>query len=254
MSHQLHCPECTTVVPPANINIQQTIAVCPNCGAVFNFADKVNSTQKIKRRKAKQPDYITKTETDSSVSLQMPLLTTSGYKWGSGIGAVAMFLFWLFVMGATLSDGDTAAAIVFSTLFLPFAVMLLTSFFVRQNITADTEKLEHSYHLGNVPIYKRAITAADVSDVTVEEMTGTRESVAQARYNVFADKYDGRQEMLINNFPEESAFYAQQVLSNYFTSEDDTLDTNRLADNVIDEQDEDLLQDDESLNSTTMQS
>ncbi|MEO1647078.1 MAG: hypothetical protein AAFR67_17965, partial [Chloroflexota bacterium] len=185
MSYQLHCPNCATAIPSASINIQQTIAVCPNCDAVFNFADKVSSTQKIKRRKAKQPDYITKTETDSRVSLKMPLLTSNSYKWGIGIGGVMTALLYIFMMGATISEGDTAATVIFSAMFLPIIIGFLGSFFVQQTIAIDTETLEHNYHVGMLPIYNRTLPVEDISDVVLEESTTTRETVAQARYNIF---------------------------------------------------------------------
>ncbi|MEL6404451.1 MAG: hypothetical protein AAFR81_08815 [Chloroflexota bacterium] len=68
----------------------------------------------------------------------------------------------------------------------------------------------------------------------------TRETVAQARYNIFTDKLDGRQEMFIKNFPEEPALYTQQVLSNYFSADEPAIGASRLADNAPDTQIDDI--------------
>jgi DNA-directed RNA polymerase subunit M/transcription elongation factor TFIIS len=58
---RVNCPSCQTVIPAEHINIQQTLAVCPNCHQVFDFKEQVHSTaedEKAKRRKVKQPQDI----------------------------------------------------------------------------------------------------------------------------------------------------------------------------------------------------
>ncbi|MEM9954320.1 MAG: hypothetical protein AAF846_22105 [Chloroflexota bacterium] len=222
MSYQLHCPNCSTAIPPENINVQKTIAACANCGAVFNFSDKVGTTQKIKRRKSKKPDNITQTETANSLKLEMPLLQTMSYKIGTGMGAIAALGFYLFILANVLPDNDPSdivPMIVVGAMIIPFALSLLASFFATQSIEASAEELKHEVRLG-VPLYQRKMSADDIVDVSTEEMTSTRESIAEARYNIYAEKYDNRQDMFMQNLPEEMAIYAQQTLSGYFNTDD----------------------------------
>ena len=236
MSYKLHCPDCRSVIPPENINVQQTIAACPNCAAVFNFANKIPTGEKLKRRKSKKPDNLTQIETETSLKLEIPYLQTMSYKVGAGAAALFSIGFYSLIMFKALADGDPeiVAGIVLSALVLPFIIAFIGSFFAKQTIEVDSEELKHEIRLG-VPVYQRKMSVDDVVDVSIEEMVATRESTAEARYNLYADKYDGRQDMFIQNLPEEMAFYAQQALSSYFTA--DTADdvSLRLQDDVRDE-------------------
>jgi len=129
MSYQLHCPNCSTAIPPENINVQQTIAACPNCAAVFNFANKIPTGKKIKRRKGKKPDNVTQTETENSLILETPYLQTPGYKIWTGIGAVVMIGLYGLMLVGTLSDGEIVPAVLFTVMFLPIILWLVTTLF-----------------------------------------------------------------------------------------------------------------------------
>lgn len=64
---QIHCPNCHTPVSAAQINIQDKLAVCPHCNAVFSFEKDLR--RKAKERKVKQPKYLSVTETDDSLDI-----------------------------------------------------------------------------------------------------------------------------------------------------------------------------------------
>ena len=233
MSYQIQCPTCDTVIPPDKINIQKMIAVCPNCGSVFNFTDKVNNVNKVKRRKIRKPDYITQTDTDDSVTLEMPYLHTMPYKLLSTLGGFGMVAVYAFIMREIISDGDGIMVMVFfSLIILPIILGFFGSLFAKQIIEANTEHLKHEIRLG-IPVYQRKMNIDDVVDVSAEETAATRESIAEARYNLFADKYDKRQDMFIQTLPEDTALYSQQVLSSYFNA--NTADADRLR--LVDEDD-----------------
>lgn len=221
MSYQLHCPNCSTMIPPENINVQKVIAVCPNCAAVFNFADTVASGQKIKRRKSKKPDHITHTETDDSLVLEMPFLQTIHNKIGVGVLGVVIIGLYAMILIGILTDPqlEIAPLVILSLIFLPIVIGAFGSLFARQTVEVNTEELKHEVRLG-MPVYHRKMPIEDIVDVTAEEMSATRESIAEARYNLYAEKYDGRQDMFIQNLPEEMATYTQQALSNYLATDD----------------------------------
>lgn len=234
MSYKLHCPDCRSVIPPENINVQQTIAACPNCAAVFNFANKIPTGEKIKRRKSKKPDNLIQSETEHGLKLETPYLQTPGYKLWTGVGTLVMMGLYGLILVGTLSDGELVPAALFTVMFLPIILWMIGVLFAKQTIEVDSEELKHEIRWG-VPVYQRKMALDDVVDIGVAETTLTRESTAEARYNLYADKYDGREDMFIQNLPEEMAIYAQQTLSNYITG--DTADdvSHRLQDEVVDD-------------------
>lgn len=240
MSYQIQCPTCDTVIPPDKINIQLMTAVCPNCGSVFNFTDKVNSLNKVKRRKIRKPEYITQTDTDDSVRLEMPYLHTVPYKLLSVVFGLGVAIFYALIMREIIADNDgLGIMILFSLVMLPLILGLVGSLFAKQVVEANSEQLKHEIRLG-IPFYQRLIDIDDVVDVSTEETAATRESTAEARYNLFADKYDNRQDMFIQTLPEETALYTQQILSSYFNAHSEDSDRLRLVDDEISITEDDL--------------
>jgi hypothetical protein len=76
----LTCSNCGAPIPAENINIQKTLAVCPECATVFDFSTAISpvaappTPSKRKRRKIKQPEYITIQPAAQGLDLV--------YKWG----------------------------------------------------------------------------------------------------------------------------------------------------------------------------
>ncbi|MBI5959670.1 MAG: hypothetical protein HY866_13090, partial [Chloroflexi bacterium] len=68
---QIHCENCGTIVPAANINIQEKLAVCPQCGSVFSFA--AHLTRKAPLRKLKRPSKIAVIEEENTLEI--------GFRW-----------------------------------------------------------------------------------------------------------------------------------------------------------------------------
>ncbi|GAB5494761.1 MAG: hypothetical protein Phog2KO_49760 [Phototrophicaceae bacterium] len=235
MSYKLHCLECSTAIPPENINVQQTIAACPSCGAVFNFADKIPTGQKIKRRKSKKPDNMTQIETEHSLRLVTDYLQTTGYKLWTGVGILVMASLYGLILAGTLSDSEFGPAALFTLMFLPMILWLIGMIFAKQTVEVNSDELKHEIRLANVPFYQRKIAMDDVVDIELAETAITAASTAEARYNIYAEKYDGRQDMFIQNLPEEMATYTQQTLSSYVKADSANDVSLRLQDDVIDD-------------------
>lgn len=234
MSYKLHCPTCSSVIPPDKINIQETIAVCANCGSVFNFADKVvnTNTNKVKRRKIRKPDIITQMDMEDRVTLEMPYIHTLPYKALSVVMGLGLVVLYAFIMREVIVDNDGIGVLVlFSLMLLPMIAGFFGSLFTRQIIEANPEHIKHILKLG-IPIYERKMAVDSMIDVSLEETEATRASTAEARYNLFADRYDHRQDMFIQNMPEETALYTHQVLSGYLKPDELTDEQSRLADDL----------------------
>lgn len=224
MSYRLNCPVCTTLIPPENINIQEMMALCPKCGAVFNVRDNSVSTpsredvapvEKMKRRKSKQPHYITHRETTDGLLMEMPTLFTQRERRNSFI------LGFIFLAGYVLSLAalGTGAeilwwALLLGIILLPLIGLFFSSLVAKQYVEIDAEHLKH-FIRWPIP-HNRIIDVADIVGVSIEEATVTRESTLKSRYIIYADRYDGRQELFMSGLLEAPAFYIYQVLSEYF--------------------------------------
>lgn len=234
MSHALHCPSCSAAIPPERIDVQQMVATCPNCGAVFNFADTVASARKSKRRKTKQPDYITHSADQHGVRLSLPLLTTRQNRIGYLALSSFILLIWLVAVSAIASDSADPAGLLFVTvLFVPMIAAFLLSYFVRQTITVKPDKLSHVLQLAGVPLYQRRLADGIYVDAHLEETSATRESTLPSRYNLFAQRADGQHDIFLQHLPEEMALYVQQALSDHLRAEDTA--AIRLRDAIVDE-------------------
>ena len=178
---------------------------------------------------------MTQTETDNSLILETPYLQTTGYKLWTGVGTVVTAGLYGLILVGTLSDGDIGPAVLFTLMFVPIILWLIGTLFATQTVEISNEDLKHEIHLANVPFYQRKMSMDDVVDIELAETAETSASTAEARYNIYAEKYDGRQDMFIQNLPEEMAIYTQQTLSSYVradTADDSAL---RLQDDVIDD-------------------
>lgn len=178
---------------------------------------------------------MTQTETETSLILETPYLQTAGYKMWTGAGTVGMAGFYGLILLGTLSDGDVGPAILFTLIFVPMILWLIGTLFATQTVEVSSDDLKHEIRLGDVPFYQRKMSLDDVVDIELAETAETSASTAEARYNIYAEKYDGRQDMFIQNLPNEMAIYTQQTLSSFITA--DTADdvSVRLQDNMRDD-------------------
>src|SRR5258708_21842025 len=71
---QVHCPNCNALIPAPNMNIAQTIATCPQCNEVFNFASMVPvSKAKSRDKGAAPPKRLMVSETLDQFTVEYPI-------------------------------------------------------------------------------------------------------------------------------------------------------------------------------------
>jgi hypothetical protein len=104
---RVNCPTCQTAIPAEQINIQQTLAVCPNCHQVFDFKDQLVGAasaedEKAKRRKVKQPEDILMENTAEGLDITYRWTMTSDDPRNKffAIGAVLLGIGLFMVFGA----------------------------------------------------------------------------------------------------------------------------------------------------------
>ena len=123
MTHmKLECPNCGASVPATNINVQETIAVCPACDTVFNFSGgdvNVGSSamqatkpkNKFKYDEVRMPNSFDVQETDQKLTIS--------YSWFS---CIAPFLtFFALVWNGIIFGIFFPAISGFNNLGFPFA-------------------------------------------------------------------------------------------------------------------------------------
>lgn len=226
---QLQCPVCATPVPAENVNIQQMVAVCPACDTVFRFGER--GSTKIKRRKFKQPDGFTVTETPDGVSLSFPQRVSADDRKGLFIGmAVGSFTGFL---GTLMLTED--APVFFALLMLTISLVMYTTAFAmlvnRRHVTVDEDTI--STRQGPVPVpipgeewafAEKSLLRQDVVRVFCEQTEESRQSGQLNRYyHVCLGLPDGERVFLVKSLPQAHAFFTAQVLEETLFEKTDTV-------------------------------
>lgn len=213
---QLTCPNCQTTIPAENINIQKTLALCPNCGVVFNFgeANQPTTTPKIKRRKAKKPESITVTESSGQLDIAYASLGTRSNKIGLGFLMLIVFLVWLILSVLMISEAEYMPALIFSLIFGAAEIVTWLLFLNRTHIILDETDLKsvtRPLSSGNI-----SLNRDDIVDVTYEPTTSMFESATtSSTFSVMAVRYDGQKRLLQSGLQEEYAAYISQELARH---------------------------------------
>ena len=215
---QLSCPQCSAQIPAENINIQQMVAVCPNCDTVFEFNSPRSSKSKI--RKVKQPHNLAMQENDT---LRMRFRTNfrldrnQAFLTSGGLALVFTFVTAI-ISEDMIADGNFTPVIP-----LPFLLVALAMFywmaltvFNHTEIEMDDEAITvarkplpnflnpnpHVVNLNGV----EAIRVAE-TDASVKEQYDT------PRFRIWAEMTDGRQKTIVTDLIEDYAFYVAQHLN-----------------------------------------
>lgn len=240
-TQQLQCPVCATPIPADHVNIQEMVAVCPVCDAVFRFGE--SSRTKIKRRKFKQPAGMTVEETPDGLILSFPQRVTADDRKGLAIslavGSMTGFL--------SLVMFTEDAPVFFALLMLTIAVVLYTTAVAvlanRRTVTLDAEAI--STRQGPVPIplpgedwmfAEKTLLRQEVARVFCEQTEESRKSGQLTRYyHVCLGLPDGERVFLLKSLPQAHAFYTAQVLEEALFSEEEPIAaTARLVDDAGD--------------------
>ncbi|MCB9460926.1 MAG: hypothetical protein H6670_14835 [Anaerolineaceae bacterium] len=210
---QLTCPNCQTPIPPENVNIQKTLALCPECGSVFNFSEDQQSSIKVKRRKAKKPSYLTIHDNDDNgLHLSYPMLVGRTNKIVLGVLLSVLVAFMVLVGNELLADGKILPVILLGLIFGGMGAALASSFLMRSHLQlADDGFSAYSWP---IPMNKVDLYNEEIIEFTYEEMTATLESAhTSARFNVYALLAGDRKRLITGSISEENlaAYIAQEL-------------------------------------------
>jgi len=214
----IHCPNCDTPIPASGINIQDKLAVCPQCSSVFSFADL--PLPRRKERKVKAPEGITVAENSDTLEIQFPWLRMAG-AWGKiitvifglclifpGVAAVA-------AINAAHDPVQALVGVALGGVFLFFCYLFLMMLLDRQHITVGEDEIRVDYR--PLPVWRSVqVTRGEVERVACA--TSRRSDHGEMYYGVQAVCRDGH-EVLLTTLRREWALYIAQTLDAYLHPE-----------------------------------
>lgn len=213
---QIRCPKCDTPIPAQGINIHDQLAVCPQCSAVFSFAD--HFTRKAKTRKVKQPEILTVTEENNALDMQ--------FRWIRMMGTldyvtVAIFAVSFIIPGIAAvvllgTASNLFQALLGSLFFVPalaFFYMFLMTVMDRLHIRLDDDALSAKYE--PLPIWRNTrIGRGEVERVYCFAPPQLGGKTSRGYYNVQVVYRDGS-EITLATLRREMAMYVSQMLEAY---------------------------------------
>jgi hypothetical protein len=212
---QIHCENCNTAIPGPNINIQDKLAVCPQCGSVFSFADHLTR----KPRKSKPPRNIMIQEQDTQLEIRfrwMQVLKPEEHWFTllclAGIGVLGGLAAAMFDGMDTVLEGVLGIGFVLAAMAALYMVLVILLNQVR--VTID-EQMIHAQHkplpFGNKNVQRRDVVGVTCAVASYNRDNPNSETVD---YNVQLVRHDGSHVTLVN-VRRDVAFYITQVIENY---------------------------------------
>ncbi|MGB1287257.1 MAG: hypothetical protein ACPG7F_12030 [Aggregatilineales bacterium] len=210
---KLTCPECATAVPAEHINIQDHVAVCPNCNTVFRFE---LPEEKMKRRKVKQPQQM---ELRDGNILQMAFRTNFRLDQNENfIGAsivAGMFTLLTGIMGFEYLVEGSVPFIV-PLIFLSFVLGGLYAMALIAYNKTHIEMSDDMIRVTRQPVPGSQVHTVDLHGIVAIKTEETRISKKEAydtpRYEVWAETTDGRKRQIVTDLTEEYAYFVTQQL------------------------------------------
>lgn len=231
---QLNCPNCAEAVPAEYVNIQELIAICPNCDAVFRVEAPAN---KVKRRKVKQPEHLTVHDTDH---LHLSYKNNFGQRWHINFGASLFAALALSALTAVMfneyriDDVPLLIPLFFSLLTLSFLYFALVSDRNHTHVEIKDDVLR-THHEPLLQDQVREVNILGVRTVHCEETPESKASHSPLpRYNVWLETENGSRRNVVNNLPEDYAYFITQRIEAYLHLDEEAIDSSHLQDTVED--------------------
>lgn len=213
---QIHCENCDTVIPAANINIQEKLAVCPRCGSVFSFADYL--ARDAQRRKFKPPQSLMISETDEGLDIRfrwIQILKPEEHLFTVLCGAGATILGSLAVGMYSSTDSvpgiALAAGFGLAALACLYVVLILLINKVHITLDDDTILVKNTPLLGTTRVNRADVVRVECQLAWYNKEDPNSEFID---YHVRLVCHDGRTVNLVT-LRRDLAFYVAQVIEDY---------------------------------------
>jgi hypothetical protein len=220
---ELKCPNCGETIPAANINIQKTLAVCPECSHVFNFGDDVPA-RKRKSRKVHQPDRLQVRDDGSTLHMHYSRVYRPDDKGGIGTSAL-ITLVMIFTLVSAAGGGAPVGLLLMLTLIALGGLYTTAALLLHgARIMADDAALLVRHGPLPLPNFENnALQREDVVRVFADETIASKEkgTLEQRYYHVCAELANGNRVILLKGLPHDYAVYIAQELDAYWRDNDD---------------------------------
>lgn len=237
---QLICPNCGENITAENINIHDKVAVCSHCNHLFSF-NVSESTQKQKRRKVHQPQNMTVTEHDETLSLAY----RTNFRLDKDEPFLSSLLMGiLFGMMTIVTTGELINEGALFTIPLLFGVVSILAFyrlalivFNQTVIDMDAESIAISRQpLPSLANITNKMSTYNIKSIDSEETeVSKKEAYDTPRYHVWATMMDGSRKVIVKDVTEEYGIFIAQYLNENLQHADENVEqinTSRLADAV----------------------
>lgn len=213
---KITCRDCGATVPPANINIQEMIALCNDCGNVFEL-DRRKFARKSKRVIPTPPPRINlhTQDDDDHLALSYRMALGPGPKLGLFASAVGAIFSTTMLIGM-IRNGAAGGPIVVVALVLLFMLYLLTVIITTTtHIRADDDTMEISSGPLPFPISDdKTLSTRKIRRIYAEQNIEAFSGGVPAN-NVYTEMTDSRRVPVVTSLPFDYAHYLALLLDDY---------------------------------------
>ncbi len=214
---QIHCEACGTVIPASNINIQEKLAVCPQCGSVFSFVEHL--TRKTKTRKIKPPPAYQVSERANTLEINFRWLKLLRFEehWFTGlctVGAVLMTGLAINMLDGLNTILEAGVGIGAGLAAFGLVYMVLVILLNRVSITIDDQIIRTKNR--PLPFFGHQTNRAEVVRVACEVASYNRDDPDNefVDYNVQLICHRGRKTNVVT-LRRDLAFYTAEIIEWY---------------------------------------
>jgi hypothetical protein len=215
---QINCRYCASEIPAANINLDNLLAKCANCNAVFNIAGEVGMSsgekpKQFKRDNVPMPKYVQVDEGFEELKItrkwftlyQVPLVFFAVF-WNG------FMLLW-YGIALTTRQGQMAT---FGLLHLAVGLFLIylvaTNFINETLITVNNQSIDIKH--GPIPAWgNKTLNPSDIAQIYCKEVISRGRRSTTITYEVSAIMHDQRRESLLTGLynPEQALYIEQEI-------------------------------------------
>ena len=224
---KLACPNCATEIPSGNMNIEQTIAVCPNCDTVFDFSfiSEGKSKEKTKqRRKMHPPKNFRVRDTDSGFEMDWGWFTPMAFFLTFFVIFWDGFLvFWYrmaFGMSGTFGGGPDMIMFLFPLIHVGVGISMtyytLALYLNRTTVGVNDERIQVKTGPLPYPWKDKLLPCSDIDQIYVKKKISHSKNGTTVTYEVRSLMLGATEEVLASGLSNaEFALFIEQEIEGY---------------------------------------
>jgi hypothetical protein len=231
---QLHCRYCAAEIPAANINLDNLVAKCANCNAVYSIAEEVGVSSGTREKATAAPFMRPEVPMPSSVQMEESFdALTIRRRWFSSqtIGLTLFAVVWngiiLFMFlsmnspGVRISGDPFLGVGLFGLIGIAVLYFTIVSYVNSTTISVSNQTL--SIQHGPLPTFSqnKEYPSADIAQLfCMQKISRGSKGSTTIFYELYAILRDQRRELLIGSmYDAQQALYLEQEIERYLRIE-----------------------------------